>query len=375
MRILLVTDRFSVGALDLAAYYESPAKNTVDCVLSSQLSKCKDNYDIVGLSFFGFDDTGMKVPLDQLVTRLRALRARFPKSKLWLGGRALSLFPESMVYVLKKECDFVCVGPGEFMLTVGVDKIDFAHYPSWTEKHVRQLKATDKNPTVVTVQSSRGCPYSCAFCHAPERVSFFPAERTAKNVKLVNDIIQFPMICDDIFTLRASHMVAVRRAMDKLQVPYKNKIRFFTHAKHRNEAEIGLFEPLEVQIGLESGDDVMLKRMNKGVTVAENYEAVRRLGSAVPGRLVGLFMIGFPGETEDSLKRTLDFVSKTKQYYKKIWISYFIPVPGTPAMTMASAQGEFVDSEVSNREIGYISKDVTEDMLRKYRNLIARASQ
>jgi radical SAM superfamily enzyme YgiQ (UPF0313 family) len=183
------------------------------------------------------------------------------------------------------------------------------------------------------------------------------------------------MVCDDIFTLRASHMIAVRRAMDRIDVPYRNKIKFFTHAKHRNEEEIKLFEPFEVQIGIESGDDVMLRLMKKGVTVAENHEAVKRLGEVVPGKLVGLFMIGFPGETEDSLKKTLDFVSKTKQYYKKIWISYFIPVPGTPAMTMASAQGEFVDSEVSNREIGYISKDVTEDMLRKYRKLIARASQ
>lgn len=372
-RMLIIADRFSIGALDLAAFYEIHGFK-VDCVLTERLDQVKQVYDIVGLSFFGFDKMGVRVSIEQLVGRLKQLSERFPKAELWLGGRALSLLPESALYTLRHDsgCDVICVGDGEQL--VYDYYVNFDNYPAWTPRHVKQMSGRDIQPTVVTVQSARGCPYSCNFCHQPQRLSFFTPERTAWNIKLVNDSIKFPMIVDDIFTLRADRMEALRVEMDRLKVPYKNRIRFFTHVRHRNEAEIAALVPDEVQLGIESGDDRMLSLMNKKITCAETRDAVVRLDKAVPGRLVGLFLLGYPGENEESLKNTLEFVRETRQCYKHIWLSYFIPVPGTPAMEQALKRGRILDGTVSNRNITYVDDQLTVELLHKYAKLIQKAA-
>ena len=369
MRILLTTYRFSIGVLDLAAYYERYG-HKVDCALTERLASCRKQYDVVGLSFFGFDSHGVKAPISTLTKRMSDLRKQFPKAELWLGGRALALLPPAELRKLKKEtgCAVVCAGEGEKI--VG-DTIDYKAYPPCTERHVcQQMGGKDQRPDVVAVQSARGCPYSCNFCHRGQKLKFFTPARAAENIRLVDKYKACPMLVDDIFTLRAERMREVRHELDLRGVHYRNRIRFFTHVKHHNEAEIAEFEPDEVQIGIESGDDRMLQLMGKQITRAEAKAAVLRLKEVIPGRLVGLFLFGYPGENEESLRNTVNFVRETKSCYKSVWVSQFTPVPGTVGMEQALEKGKILDRKITNKTISYIDNQLTEEVVLKYTQLM-----
>jgi radical SAM superfamily enzyme YgiQ (UPF0313 family) len=82
-----------------------------------------------------------------------------------------------------------------------------------------------------------------------------------------------------------------------------------------------------VQLGLESGDDAMLRRIGKGFTVKQAVEAARLVKSAGL-RLEAFIMAGFPDETEGSLgatRRLMETLDADKLIY-----SIFTPYPGTP---------------------------------------------
>jgi radical SAM superfamily enzyme YgiQ (UPF0313 family) len=82
----------------------------------------------------------------------------------------------------------------------------------------------------------------------------------------------------------------------------------------------------QVLFGLESADEEMLGRLKKGATLEQNINAVRWAKEA--GLSVRAdFIVGTPGETEESLKKTLDFAINMKLDYAHF--NKFVPYPGT----------------------------------------------
>jgi radical SAM superfamily enzyme YgiQ (UPF0313 family) len=79
--------------------------------------------------------------------------------------------------------------------------------------------------------------------------------------------------------------------------------------------------------GLESGDDAMLGRMNKGITTER---AAAALGWAHEAGIMnwGYFIIGLPGETEETIRRTIDFAKRLPLDLVIFHIA--APHPGTP---------------------------------------------
>lgn len=63
--------------------------------------------------------------------------------------------------------------------------------------------------------------------------------------------------------------------------------------------------------GVESGDDEMLKKMNKGETVADAYNAIR-LAKKHGLFCHASFVVGYPGETKESFQKTLEFVERAR---------------------------------------------------------------
>jgi len=375
--MLLVSESVSIATLDLAAFFEAfSSYNHVDCALFDSLDgSYRDDYDVIGYSYFTF-----VAPLSKqyaiLCERLTLLRRRFIGAKLWVGGVGLEVLSPDELLKLSKLADRVCVGAGEQMADLYGDRpLDLSDYPIWSARHVGQQMSAMRKGDVPCVMSARGCPYACNFCrNRTSGIKFFSPKRTAVNMKLIWDYRRgFPYIADDIFSFDGDRMRQLRHELDALQIPYSGRMRFLTRVGYHNEDAIAEFNPCEVQIGLESGDDRMLEAMNKRNTVADNREAVYALAKAVPGKLVGLFMIGYPGETVESLDNTLKFIEETESCYRYIWVSYFYPVPGTPAMEQAKRCGTILDQPLSNRYIGYIDNNLSESVLRGYSDMMFKA--
>jgi radical SAM superfamily enzyme YgiQ (UPF0313 family) len=78
----------------------------------------------------------------------------------------------------------------------------------------------------------------------------------------------------------------------------------------------------QLLIGIESGDDRMLRIMNKGVTVEQNSKAVKLMNESGIG-IRADFLVGVPGETSESLQKSLDFALHHDLDY--VYFNKFVP--------------------------------------------------
>jgi len=179
--------------------------------------------------------------------------------------------------------------------------------------------------------STRGCPYRCEFC---SNVVFGGSyrERSAQNVvdeieaalALGYDRISF---ADDVFTMKKDRVVRV------CQEIRRRGLRFNWECLGRVDA-LDYPTALEMQeagckrvfFGIESGDDQILELMDKKITTDEARRAVNAAHRA--GLLVGAFFIlCYPGETDDTVLKTLNFATSLPLDYLGLSMPY--PLPGT----------------------------------------------
>ncbi len=96
---------------------------------------------------------------------------------------------------------------------------------------------------------------------------------------------------------------------------------------------------VEIRVGFESGDDMVLSLANKKTEVAQNrrcIELARKHGIAISGFLI----VGLPGETEDSLAATERFV---RDMQVRVSVHFPLPLPGTDLYRQTLARGEIGD--------------------------------
>jgi threonylcarbamoyladenosine tRNA methylthiotransferase MtaB len=96
-----------------------------------------------------------------------------------------------------------------------------------------------------------------------------------------------------------------------------------------------------VHLSLHSGDDLILKRMKRRHSRADAIALCRELRSRRPGIVFGADLIaGFPTETEDMFRRSLDLIEQCGVTYLHAFP--YSPRPGTPAARMPQVAREIV---------------------------------
>lgn len=364
MRILLTTrrekaeQRNPIALLDLAAYLREFG-HYVDCYYLDQLAKLNGkwiSYDLVGLSVLQVlsEETSLK---DSLY-----LKKKYGTHTV-IGGKWAQTLSEQQKGRFENEGIEVYIGQGERYFIN--QSIDFESYPSWDRCDFETLQDVRAD-----VMSTRGCPYHCHFCHNTEKkLSFFSPQRTADNIQLLFDLgVQRIFFCDDILTLRASHMAKLYEGMKRGNIPFENRTEFFTHINHLQSEIlewIKRFKPYQVNVGVESGDDRMLDAMGKGFDSQTAYERLRKLHDFTGVRIGTLFLIGFPGETEESLRNTLRFIERIRPF-AGVWVSYYQPVPGTKGYQMAMERKGKIKPGRRNMSISYVDPNLSWKTLFQY---------
>ncbi len=365
-KLLLVTRKWKtatldtnpIGVYDLAAY----ARNynfLVDVHYIDELP-VTNRYDLIGLSVFeGNNETIFK--------DVQILRLVYGNTKIVIGGRWTKEIDDKAKEWFSINNVEVWFGEGEEYFG-GDKKIDFNAYPGWYKKDLISTNSKGRN-----IMSSRGCPFHCYFCHNPEnKINYFNTEYTVNNIQLLleqgtNEIF----FADDIFTLKKEHMLNIYNELKRKYLNIEDRNLFFTHVNLINEeiAEVmKKFKPTEVQVGLESGDNSMLKMMGKNFTVTKALEKIKLLSNYV--KVNGLFLIGFPGETIASLENTFQFVKELKPFLFKKWVSLYQPIKNTDGYVRALKEGTFHNELKNNATVSYIPAGLSENDLLKYRDLI-----
>lgn len=352
--------RTPIALMDLAAYARQ-AGHEVTVAYYENLTDL-DAYEAIGISALVYNP--------RLLEALTSLRERY-RGRIVLGGKITVALTGEQTDHLKSLGVEVFTGAGERFFDPA-DGGDLADYPAWS---LDDFVALDQAGFVTEMMTSRGCPYRCRFCQNTElRVRWFPVERTVANAQLILEQRRRSRVffVDDIFCFRAEHMWAVLQAADQAGLELRRRTHFFIHVKQvdaeRLEA-IDAYRPGEMQIGLESGDDEQLRRMGKTFTAAEAADRLALLHGH--GHCVaGLFLIGFPGETRESLQNTVDFVARNRHRMSGLWVSYYVPIPLTLGWNLVQERlGRRIDGNW-NTEIAYVDPNLTEEDLRQARRAI-----
>jgi anaerobic magnesium-protoporphyrin IX monomethyl ester cyclase len=186
----------------------------------------------------------------------------------------------------------------------------------------------------ISVMTGRGCPYSCTFCASPaltrRRVAYHSIEYMERHIRFLIDSygMKSLRIMDDTFTLNK------RRVLEFCDMIERNGFKLImTCLTNVKNADYDLFARMKqvgfiiVAFGLESGNDEILKGIEKGTTKAQCRTAVKAAYDA--GLYVeGLFMIGHPGEMRSTIQQTIDFAKEINPDYVN-WFQFSTPFPGS----------------------------------------------
>lgn len=188
----------------------------------------------------------------------------------------------------------------------------------------------------------RGCPYACTFCGSRYIWGRHVRFRSAKNIvaemreirKLGIDYVHFD---DDTFGVRKPF---IRELCEEIKTGCAGlSWSCEMHVRLVNEETIAMMKSAgcrSIQLGVESGNNEMLRRIGKNITIEDAFSAARiikRHGI----RLHAFFIVGFPHETEESLDDTILAIERLPADH--VMYSIFTPYFGTELFDWCRKQG------------------------------------
>ena len=230
---------------------------------------------------------------------------------------------------------------------------------------------------VDTLFTSRGCPFHCGFCYNFRRKYRY---RTAADV--VDELtsirdrgIRDVEIADDTFTGLPHRAIEIFDLIirEKLDVSFriKSRVDVFTEELARKARQAGVYL---VAFGMESGSERMLHAMNKRTTLEMNARAcalTRKYGMLSHSS----WIIGYPGETPETVAETLDFIRRHRP--STVNLAVLRPYPKTEAYEIAAASGALVgDWDPDAEEMPWVrlpwapEKRILDDLCRKIKRRV-----
>jgi len=313
------------------------------------------------------------------VEAAEAIKSRVPNTFILLVGPHVSALPEASLQispvidaVARREYDYtvrdlaqLLDGGGDLSTILGLSHRDndgaIVHnadrpfisdldaLPFVSQVYGRHLRVENYFYSIarypeVAIVTGRGCPYQCTYCLWPQTLTGHRYRK--RSVANVADEFEFiarelpqvkeVFIEDDTLTVDQRHTVALAKEL----VRRGNRLPFTANSR----ADVS-YETLRwlkqagvrlLCVGFESGDQNVLDAMRKGIRVEQFYrfrEDDRRAGALVHG----CFMAGSPGETWESLAKTLALAKRlnpdTAQFFP------LMVYPGTEAYEWARRNG------------------------------------
>jgi len=307
-----------------------------------------------------------------------------------LGGLHVSACPEEAM----AHADWVVVGEGEVAWPQVVADLQAGSLQSRydTRSTPFDLKSAPiprfdlldpQRYNRLTVQTSRGCPFSCEFCAASRTISpkykVKPIDQVIEEVRAIKAIWPHPFIelaDDNTFVLKKRSRELLIRLRDE-------KIRWFTETDISVADDSQLLHLMreagcaQVLIGLESPTRKALEGLEghanwKAGRQARYIEAIRRIqdhGITVNG----CFVMGMDGTGPESFDDVYDFVQESGLF--EVQATILTPFPGTPLYRRLQASGRLLDETAWEKctlfDVNFIPEHMTPfELETRFRELI-----
>ncbi|MEM0441341.1 MAG: radical SAM protein [Candidatus Caldarchaeum sp.] len=221
---------------------------------------------------------------------------------------------------------------GERPLIKNLDELPFPARDLYDNEFYKQYYRRLYRYTMTSMIASRGCPFSCDFCWRPDYGRVYRT-RSPENIADEMEEIRYKYgyeriwFADELFIANRKHVLKlcdeiISRKLDVLWECLARADLMDTEvAKAMKKAGCH-----KVIFGLEAGDDRTLQLMNKKLTIKQSKKAVHT--SVKAGLKVGAFFIlGYPGETNETMLKTIKLASSLPLDYFSMTVPY--PLPGT----------------------------------------------
>ncbi len=298
-------------------------------------------------------------------------------AKIIMVGPHISALPEETLILAKGAVDIACIGEYDWTVKDAiedfsdlknikgiayyqngeavrnenkpfVENLDELPFPAW--RHLDLMKYFDggKLYPYIDIISGRGCPNKCIFCLWPQvmhgtKYRFRSIENVVDEIEY--DIKLCPQVIkggefffeDDTFTVNKERAIRICEEIMRREL----KITFSVNARV-DTADIEMFKIMkkagcrELLVGFESGSQDVLNKMNKNITL-EQSRVFMEYAKKTNLEVHGCFVIGLPGETDDTAKETIKFALSlgltTAQF------SGAVPFPGTQFFDLCKKEG------------------------------------
>jgi tRNA-2-methylthio-N6-dimethylallyladenosine synthase len=323
--------------------------------------------------------------------RLKSLKERRPDLQIAVGG-----------CLAQKDRDLIVERAGHVDVVFGTHNL--AHAPALLERArlegpiVEILEEHEAYPSAlparrdvahsawVTIQI--GCDNSCTFCIVPivrgREVSRRMGDIVREIEELAADgVTEITLLGQNVnsygrdlgagqYAPRFADLLRAIDAVDGIQ-----RIRYTSpHPKDLRPETIAAMAECgavceHLHLPLQAGSDRTLARMHRGYTAQRYLQKLAAARDAIPDLAVTTdLIVGFPGETDDDFRRTLEVVDEAA--YDAAYTFVFSPRPGTPAAEMSDA---VVPPDAAQERMRRLVEVVERHALRRHRARVGHVEQ
>jgi len=331
--------------------------------------------DLVGIS-------STTVAFHRALETARTIKAGLPDIPTVIGGAHVTAVREAVLEF--PEIDFAVFGEGEETLTELLDVLDaggdLATVKGLAFRNGQGCRSTPNRPFIATLDSlpfpaydlisdlrlynpppanykrlpvaniitSRGCPNQCTFCgHSAfgRTLRQRSPENIADEIELLYRRHQVREIAfvDDTFTIGTGRIFELFRILRSRNIRFPwtcmSRINTVDEDALRFMKESGCWH---ISFGIESGNETILRTIRKMISLEAAravVETCHRLGILTKG----FFIVGHPGETEETIEETIRFALSIP--LDDIIVTLNTPLPGTEQHRSAHEFGELLQGD------------------------------
>ncbi len=224
-----------------------------------------------------------------------------------------------------------------------IPNLDEMPYPSWDLIQLDHYRLPFSGRRFLMVTTARGCPYDCIYCVAQ---SYYGRKiRARKPANIVQELIYLRdhygvsdfFFWSESFTIIKAAIKELCREIIRRDL----NIRWVCNSRVDNVDEelLALMKQAGcwmISYGIESGEQAVLDAVKKDITLDQIRNAVR-LARKIGFQIAGHFVLGLPGETPASLRKTYDFACSLDLDYAQFYCAS--PWPGSEFYSMAKREG------------------------------------
>ena len=229
-----------------------------------------------------------------------------------------------------------------------ISKLDELPFPARHLVNNKIYKRPDNSKPQAVIKVSRGCPYHCFFCLATPVSGSFVRTRSPENIILeLKECINRYKITNfvfwsDIFTQDRDWVIQLCNKIleENLKIVWSCNTRVDTIDEEllalMHEAGCRL-----VSVGVESGSQYILDKINKKTTITEIKKCFKMLKKAKM-KTYAYFVIGLPWDDENTIKQTVDFAIDLDPDFVSFYTA--VPLPGTKFYSYAKENNLFAEN-------------------------------